>query len=172
MRRKCIVLLLTAAAIAGCEINSLAPEEAPLSQALAHGLVTRLVVDRTEVAPGGSFTATYSITNTGSGPVQLESTCVAIARGVVYRNGTETPFIGSGSGCYTAIGSHVIAAGETLERHWQLEAAILLRAHPDGSREVAPAQPGDYIFRVIPDVFRIDGAEARLPALERPVSVR
>jgi hypothetical protein len=92
---------------------------------------------------------------------------------VVYRDGEEIGFIGSGSGCYTAISHHEIPAGGSLEWNWEVRAAVILRAYPDGrDPDVALAEPGEYLFRVEPRVFRIDGADERLPQLEQRIVVQ
>jgi hypothetical protein len=158
--------------IAACGTDSIAPGEVALSHAIAHGLETKLFIDPVDVGPGGAFTAEYSITNSRAEPVHLKSSCIAIARGVVYRDGDEARFIGSGSGCYTAVGNYKIAAGETFRWTWQVEAAIVLRAYPDGTQDIEDAKPGEYVFRVKPDVFEINEVRAQLPVLEQGIQVR
>jgi hypothetical protein len=160
--------------LAACGAGPAGPAEMlSAAQLEALGLATQLVVDRGEVAPGGEFTARYTISNTGTAPVRLESACVAVARGVVYKSGNVANFTGSGSGCYTAIGTHDIAPGATLERTWQVRAAIIVRAYPDGREpDIELAARGEYVFRVEPDVLTVKGVEARLPNLEQKIRVR
>jgi hypothetical protein len=172
MLRKSCSLLIVALAITACELNLLASEELPPGQAAKHGLLTKLIVDRADVAPGAAFTATYTITNNRAEAVRLESSCVALARGVVYRNGQKAGFAGTGSGCLPGTAIHEIAAGATIERKWQVEATIVLRVNEDGRRDVAGAEPGEYVYRVMPDVVRLNGAKARLPQIEQRIRVR
>jgi hypothetical protein len=160
--------------LAACGTGPVGPAETlSAAQLDALGLATDIVIDRGEVARGGEFAVTYTISNTGTAPVRLESACVAVARGVVLHGGNVANFIGSSSGCYTAIGTHDIAAGAMLERTWQVPAAIIVKAYPDGREpdiELAPA--GEYVFRVEPDVLTVNGVQARLPAIEQKITVR
>jgi hypothetical protein len=172
MNRKRTFVLLTVVGIAACETNSVAPDEASLRRAVSNRLETQLSVDRTDVTPGEEFIATYSIRNTRAESVRLESSCTAIAKGVVYRNSQEVEFVGSGSGCYPAIGVHEIAAGEAIEWQWKVKAAVVLWVYPDGRQDIALAEPDQYLFRVEPDVFRISEADAQLPALDLRVDVK
>lgn len=170
---KSSLFLLALLVLPACELGLLSPKEAAPSQVVSHGLVTQLSVDRAAIERGEEFGATFWIRNTRSEPIHLESLCNALARGVVYRNGHEVGFIGSGSGCRTAISTYNIAAGETLKWQWQVKAAIILRAYPDGREpDMALAEPGQYIFQVEPDVYRINGAEAQLPKMEQRILVR
>jgi hypothetical protein len=133
----------------------------------------QLSVDRTKIRPGEEFTATYSIRNARPESVQLKSLCSALARGVVYRSGHEVRLVGSSSGCRTAIGTHLIAAGQTVEWQWRVRAAVILRAYPDGREpDVALAEAGQYVFRVEPDVFQVDGVDLQLPTQELRFAVQ
>lgn len=175
LHRMALVLLPSLFFLAGCTsfIDPITDDEFEAPGAvISHGLVMHLSLDRTEVEPGEAFTATYTIRNSRSEAVLLESSCSQPARGVVYQNDQEVNFTGSGSGCYTSIGTHNIAAGETLTRQWEVEAAIIIKAYPDGRPpDVEPAAPGHYVFRVTPDVFQINGAQAQLPAVEEAIEV-
>jgi hypothetical protein len=165
LRRMALLLLPAVVFLAGCSSF-----ENPLPD---DGLVMELSLDRTEVESGGTFTATYSIRNTNLEPVLLTTACFAFARGVVYQNDQEKAFMGSSSGCYTSIGTYEIDAGETLTRQWEVEAAIIIKAYPDGRPpDIELAAPGHYVFRVQPDVFEINGAQAQLPSVEQAIEVR
>lgn len=172
MLRAPLNLLLTLGLL-GCELGVLSPGDPALNLASVDGLRTELRLDRTAVDRGKEFTATFRIQNTRSEDVALESLCVAIARGVVYREGERIGFVGSGSGCFTTLRTYEIDAGETFEWSWRIKAATTVRAYPDGRPpDLAPAEQGEYIFRVEPDVWTVNGVEARLPQLEQRFTVR
>jgi hypothetical protein len=160
--------------LSACGTDAVGPVETlSAAQLDALGLAADIVIDRSEVARGGEFAVTYTIINTGTAPVRLESACVAVARGVVLRGGNVANFIGSSSGCRTAIGTHDIAADATLQMTWQVRAAIIVQAHPDGREpDIEPAPAGEYVFRVEPDVLTVNGVEARLPVIEQKFTVR
>jgi hypothetical protein len=162
---------LAAVVLAGCAEDPLAPGAAQL--AVGEALVTELSLDRTAIAPGGTFTATYTIRNTGAEAVRLTTACTSLARGVVYRAGAEVGFMGSGSGCYTAIGHYAVPAGGALEWRWDVRATIIVEAYPDGRPPLTrEAEPGEYTFRVEPNVIMIDDTQATLPPLSRTVRVQ
>jgi hypothetical protein len=167
------LLLLALAVLPACAMDLLPPKEVAQNEAVSTGLTTQLILNRTELAPGGEFTATYSIRNSRAQPIRLESLCNAIARGVVYRNGEEVGFTGSGSGCRNAISTYEIASGARLEWRWTVTAAVILRAYPDGREpDVALAEAGQYVFRVEPDVYLINGMAGKLPKMEQQIMVR
>jgi hypothetical protein len=157
-------------ALAACAADTLAPGDTEL--AVGEVLVTDLSLDRTTVAPNGTFTATYTIRNTGPEGVRLTTACAALARGVVYHTGAEVGFMGSGSGCRTAIGHYDIPAGEVIAWRWDVRAAIIVEAYPDGRPPLTrAAERGVYTFRAEPDVIMINETAATLPPLSRVVLV-
>lgn len=170
MAWKRVLALLPAVGIAACETNPLAPDTAR-TQLMSDGLATRLTVDRSRVEPGGEFTVTYTIRNTRPESFRLESSCVAIARGIVYRNDREVALIGSGSGCFPSIATHEIARGDSLERRWRVRAGTH-GVDPDTRQNITLAKSGRYVFRVEPDVFQINGEAARLPTLDVRIEIR
>jgi hypothetical protein len=164
------ILAVGGLALASCNGGALAPEDIQLTG--SEFVASELGLDRTVVVPGETFTATYTIRNTGSEDAELTTACTALARGVIYRDGAEAPFLGSSSGCYTAIGHHVVPAGGVIEWSWDVTAAIIVKAYPDGRPpEIGEAEPGQYVFQVEPNVIMIDGAHATLPRLSRTVVV-
>jgi hypothetical protein len=161
---------LALAALAACAADTLAPGDAQL--AAGEVLVTELSLERTTVAPNGAFTAIYTIRNTGAEAVRLTTACNALARGVVYRAGAEVAFMGSGSGCYTAIGHYTVPAGGAIAWRWDVRAAIIVEAYPDGRPPLTrAAERGEYTFRAEPDVIMVDETAATLPRLSRMVLV-
>jgi len=173
MPYKSSLLLPALVVLSACAMDMLSPNEQAPAYALSNGLEMQLSIDPTEIGPGEEFTATYSVRNTRAESVRLESLCNALAKGVVYRNSEEVGFVGSGSGCRTAISTYDIAAGETLEQRWRVKAAIILRAYPDGREpDIALAESGQYIFRAEPDVYSINGAKAKFPKVEQRIVVR
>lgn len=163
MRPNTLLLFAVGLLSGACDHSLLAP-----GSEFVDGFQVDLVLDRTEVAPGETFTATFSIHNSRDESVTIESLCVALARGVVYRDGHEARLIGSGSGCYTAIGHVTIEPGDSFVREWEVTAATILKAYPDGRPpDTEPAEPGDYLFRVEFDIYRINGEDAELPDLGR-----
>jgi hypothetical protein len=173
MLSRAYLLLLALAVLPACAMDLLPPKEVARNQAVSTGLTTQLSLDRSEVAPGGEFTATYSIRNSRAQPIRLESLCNSVARGVVYRDGGEVGFTGSGSGCRNAISTYEVASGATLEWKWTVTAAVILRAYPDGREpDVALAEAGQYVFRVEPDVYLIDRMAGKLPKMDQQIVVR
>jgi hypothetical protein len=163
--------LAPALALAACAADTLAPGDAQL--AAGEVLVTELSLDRTTVAPNGTFTATYTIRNTGAEGVRLTTACTALARGVVYRTGAEVAFMGSGSGCYTAIGHYDIPAGGAIAWRWDIRAAIIVEAYPDGRPPLTrAAERGEYTFQAEPNVMMINETAATLPRLSRVLLVQ
>jgi hypothetical protein len=170
MRWNLFILAVGGLAMSACSVDLAAPEPAP--NLMAGALVAELTVAPSAVAPYGTFTATYTVHNTGSEDAHLTTACAAPARGVVYLGEAEAHFMGSSSGCRTSLGQHSIPAGGMLQRSWEVTAAIIVEAYPDGRPPLTrPAEPGEYVFRVEPDVMMINGAQAELPALSHAVVV-
>jgi hypothetical protein len=170
MRWKLSSLALGCLALAACNGALLGPAPAQLSA--ADVLVGQLTVAPSLIAPGGSLTATYTIYNAGPEDAHLTTACVALARGVVYHGDVEAHFIGSGSGCRTALGQYLVPAGETLRWSWDVTASIMIEAYPDGRPPLTrPVEPGVYVFRVEPDVMIVNGEQASLPHLSHAIVV-
>jgi hypothetical protein len=162
------VVFLAVLALLGCDAQSTAPAaDLPLSTQRAHDLELSLRIDPASTAPGGDFTAIFTITNRRSQPTTLVSGCIVLARGVVYAAGDEErqSFIGTADGCFTALSSYQLDVGETFEQVWHATAANRVYLG-DLQWEINPALEGDYVFRVSPDVITIDREAARLPELE------
>lgn len=172
MFRNASLLLFALFLLPACERGTPFASERPPLQNAAGEFATQLTVDRAEIRPGEEFTGSYSFHNHRTEPVQLLSGCTALARGTVYRNAELVDFVGSSGGCREAVSAYEVAAGETLTVQWQVRATVV-RVHADGRPpELAPAEPGPYVFRVEPDVIQLDGESFRLPALEQSITVR
>ena len=125
-----------------------------------------LDIDPTHINHDGEITAVYSIRNNTSQTVEMVSGCTQFARGIVYKGDQIIGLKGSADGCFTAISTHEIAAGENLEFEWQVK-PFTVRFFPDDREpDTTFAEPGEYTFTVSPDVFEINGEEARLPEVE------
>jgi hypothetical protein len=167
------LLVLAVVSVAACASDLVGPSGLAPSTATAEGLVVQLSVDREQVNAGEAFTFVYTIRNSGSLPVELESVCTALARAVVYRNSQEVGFAGSGSGCYNAMSTHRLEPGSTATSQWTIRAATILRAHPDGREpDLTPAAPGEYVVRAEPNVHRVNGVATQLPRLEHRLIVK
>ncbi|MGH9893413.1 MAG: hypothetical protein ACREA0_15775 [bacterium] len=172
--------LATILSLPGCDRHAAGPATDVVSLGAlgfdtqrAHGLELTLRIDPATPASGGSFTATFAITNRRGEAATLTSGCTSIARGVVHRAEDDQwmPFIGTTPGCYTALSAYRIEAGETVKWVWDVQATT--REYlGDFQFETTPAPPGDYAFRVSSDVIWIDGHDARLPELEAAFHVR
>lgn len=173
--------LVAILSLPGCDRHAAAPATDVVSLGAlgsdtqrAHGLDLTLRIDPATPASGDSFTATFAITNRRGEAVTLTSGCTSIARGVVHRAEDDEwlPFIGTTSGCYTALSSYRIEVGETVTRVWDAQATT--REYlGDFKWKITAAPPGDYVFRVLPDVIWIDDQQAaRLPELEAAFQVR
>ena len=103
----------------------------------------------------------------------LVSGCTQLARALVYGAGDVEPqwFIGATGGCYQATSSYQLDVGETFQQVWKATAANRVYLG-DFQFETTPASPGDYVFRVSPDVITIDQESARLPEMEVAFRVR
>jgi hypothetical protein len=54
-----------------------------------------------------------------------------------------------------------------------VHAAIIVKAYPDGREpDIELTPPGEYLFRVEPDVLTVNGVQARLPVIEKKFTVR
>ena len=160
--------VLATLSLLACDGQGTAPVgDIPSNAQLVNGLELRLSIDPTVTAPGDKFTATFTITNRRDTATTLTRGCVVLARGVVYRAGQEEDqsFIGTGDGCYTAISTYQLDVGESVQQVWNVSAARQFY-RGDLQFETVLASNGDYLFRVAPDVIKIDQESARLPELE------
>ena len=168
-----VILLVTLLPLA-CDGSGTAPLSEIVSSAQSvHGLELSLSVDPAATVSGGNFTAIFTVTNRREVAVTLISGCTQLARGAVYRAGDAEPqwFIGASGGCYTALSAYRLEVGESFEQVWFATAARrdVLDETP---WETIPAPEGEYVFRVSPDVIRIDQESARLPEVQVTFRVR
>ncbi|MGF1669232.1 MAG: hypothetical protein ACFCU6_02195 [Balneolaceae bacterium] len=127
----------------------------------------KLNIDPDQISRDGEFTATYSIHNNSSQTVEMVSGCTQLARGIVFRDGEVVNLKGSADGCFTAISTHVIDAGNKFERVWKVK-PFSVRFFPDDREpDTTFAEPGEYTFTVKSDVIEVNGEGKRLPDLER-----
>ncbi|NBC03203.1 MAG: hypothetical protein GVY20_05795 [Bacteroidetes bacterium] len=90
-----------------------------------------------------------------------------MARGVAYKDDQIIGLKGSGNGCFSGISTHEIGAGENLEIEWQIKPFSVRYFPDDREPDTTFTDPGEYIFKVKPDVFEVNKEEKRLPELER-----
>ena len=162
------VLFLATLPLLACDGRGLtSPPEILLGTQHVHGLELNLSIDPATTVPSGALNATLSITNRRDRAMTLISGCTQLARAIVYRVGDVEPqwFIGVSDGCYLATSSYQLDVGETFQQVWKATAANRFYLG-DFQFETIPASPGDYVFRVSPDVITIDQESARLPELE------
>jgi hypothetical protein len=164
-----ISLFATGIFLTGCDVlnersNSISDNQ--FIQLDKDELVFQLSVEPAQINLDEEITAIYSIRNNRSETVEMMSSCFVIARGVVFKNDQEIGLQGSSSGCYTGISTHEIDPGGELEMEWQVK-PFSVRFFPDNREpETTFAEPGEYTFTVIPDVFEVNGEEASLPEIE------
>ncbi|MEX0662942.1 MAG: hypothetical protein WEA58_02180 [Balneolaceae bacterium] len=126
-----------------------------------------LDINPTHINHDGEITAIYSIRNNTSQTVEMVSGCTQLARGIVFKDDQVIGLNGSADGCFTAISTHEIAAGENLEFEWQIK-PFSVRFYPDDREpDTTFADSGKYVFTVKPDVFEVNKEQKRLPELER-----
>ena len=175
-----VLVLVAFLSLLGCDGQAgapptqlVSPGELSFETERAHGLELSLRIDPATTASGGSFTATFAITNRRDRAATLISGCTQLARGVVYRAGDEEQqwFIGASGGCYTATSEYRLDVGESFEQVWSATAASRVYLG-DFEWETVPAPEGAYVFRVSPDVITIDEEGARLPELQAPFRVK
>ncbi len=126
-----------------------------------------LVLDKTVIAPGERFTATYSATNRTDVSITFSTGCAAFASiGGVFQDEKQVNFHGSLQGCYTGLGQYVIGPKKSIQFEWEIDAFIRIYevGQPFDTIFVAP---GDYSLRVISHVARMNGK----PYMPKPLEV-
>ena len=148
MRRPSIVLALALIATA-CPFEIAGPDTS--LDGLPPGLDVTLELEPNVVAQHAPFTATLRVRNTTSEPISVttSSTCLAVPH--VLRDGRRIPFEGSWWGCGDAISTHVLAAGETRTKTWNMRAELY--AEEQGDTDGAPAPRGTYWVQAEFDVY-------------------
>lgn len=168
-----ITIVIISLLLVGCDMQqqNSEPYPEPYSDISTDGLRLQLEVEpaRMNVNPEEEFSVTYSVQNNNAETVKLVSGCTAFARGIVLRKKKVVGLQGSADGCFTAISSYEIPAGEKMELEWQVK-PFSLRIYPDDRKpDTTLAQPGEYIFKVKPDIIEIDGRKDSLPEIERKI---
>lgn len=164
------VLLVVFGLVAGCDsISGLWQNEGPLdtrtaASATVDGLAVHLFAPDT-VAVADSFEVRVVVQNQEDQvqTVTTPSACL-VQPGIFDKEGDREPFKGSILLCAAAITTHEIPANGTVERRFDVQAAL---STADGNE---PVSPGTYAVRVEFD-WTIDGDKAELTAIEREIVV-
>lgn len=143
LRRIALVLAIVAFAACGFELAAPSPD----LDGLPAGLAIDFALEPAEIAPGGSFTARLSVTNTTSDTITIITGHGCLVLPNVIRGGKRYPFKGTAWACTAAVSGHVFAPGETKKRAWEMSAALY--AENPGDMEGAPAPRGDYLVQAV-----------------------
>jgi len=151
----CLALIL-----AGCGLLGLDSDESkePIS--------FDLVLDKTVIAPGERFTATYTARNRSDISITFSTGCAAFASiSGVFHDGKQVNFHGSLQGCYTGLSQYVIGPKESLQFNWDIDAfrRIYEVGQPFDTIFVAP---GDYSLRVISHISQMNGKYLEVEPME------
>jgi len=116
-----------------------------------------LVLDKTVIAPGERFTATYTTTNRTDSPLELNTYCTGYAILGVVKDGSYVDFNGTFSGCRTGLGQYVIGPKESLTFEWDLDAFRRSREIGQPNYDTIMVAPGDYTLRIISHISNMNG---------------
>lgn len=159
MKPTIILPTILAIALFGCGLLGFDSDE-PINP-----ITFELTLDKTVVAPGERFTATYTARNETDRRIDVVTSCTAFALIGVFQDGEPVSFNGANYGCFTALGQYVIGPKETLKFEWVIDAFIRTReiGQPYDTIYVAP---GDYSLRVISHVSQVNGKNLNVEPLD------
>lgn len=151
MHKNFIQTACLALVLAGCGLLGLDSDESkdPIS--------FDLVLDKTVIAPGERFTATYTTTNRTDKTITFITSCVGYAGVMVYKDEEYVNFHGANFGCLTALGHYEIGPKETLEFIWDIDAFRRTREIGQPNFDTIFVAPGDYTLRLISNIAKMNG---------------
>lgn len=125
---------VAAMVLAACSADVSGPGEV-----VTDDLRIALVVAPTAIERQEALTATLSLENRTTAPLELTSSCTALALIRTIRGGQPVDLEGSAGGCFTAITPFELGAGETLTRTYEIRAV---------RRDGEPVDRGTYVLQV------------------------
>jgi len=160
MRKHIIQAIFLAFLISGCGILGFESDQAKDS------LKFDLVLDKTVIAPGERFTATYTAKNRSDRTMRFVTSCTAFALIGGYKDGELIHLNGTSLGCYRGIGNFDIAPNKTLELEWDIQAFTLSREIGQVGFDTVLVAPGDYTLRVHSNIAEMNGKAFSVEPLE------
>jgi hypothetical protein len=122
-------------------------------------LKVELTLDKSVVAPGERFTATYTTTNRSDRTMRFVTSCTAFALIGGYTDGELIHLNGTSLGCYRALGNFEIGPKETLTLEWDIRAFTLSREIGQVGFDTIAVAPGEYSLRVHSNIAELNGKD-------------
>lgn len=142
---------LAAVVLAGCSADASGPGEVVTDELRIELEVTPAAIERQE-----TLTVTLSLENRTGAPLELTSSCSALAMIRTVRAGQQVDLEGSGLGCYEVITPFEIGAGEVFTSEYEIRAV---------RHDAEPVDRGTYVLHV-------DFMVAGLPTMEAAFEVK